>query len=649
MGKDDTKSDLEGADIAVLVAYFVGVAGVGVFSSFQNRGSVGGYFLAGQDVPWWLVGASLFASNIGSGHFVGLAGTAAASGIAISVFEIHAVYMLVLLGWLFVPVYKSAGVFTLPEYLYRRFGGHRIRMYMSIVSLLLYVFTKISADLFSGAIFLTQSIPGMNIYLSAILLILVSAAFTITGGLTAVLWTDFAQTVIMIVGSFILMGYSFDEVGGYEVIKDKFPKAFPQTMLDNMNNSNYSYKDCGVPPDNFFHLMHDPSEDDLPWTGVVFGLTVSGMWYWCSDQVIVQRALAAKNMVHAKMGCLMAGYLKVLPMWLIVFPGMISRILYTDDVACNEPDECEEICDSRTSCTNIAYPTLVLKLMPTGLKGLMIAVMMSALVSSLTSIFNSTATIFTIDIWTRIRKTATDMELMVIGRLCVCALVAVSVAWMPVIKEVSELFHYIQGITSYLAPPVCAVFILAVFWWRTTEKGAFWGLCAGLVVGMIRFVWEFSFPSVPCGEKATKEKPDIIAKVHYLHFGAILFAFVFIFVAVLSLLTEEPPEYRYAGLTYFTLNLPFIEHVEEDDLVQPVSGWLTETFGKVPYDQQPCLTRAFLWICGLESLINKPSSREEERSTMKTSVYEQPRAAVALHINCFLIVVFITVYWVCFA
>ncbi|KAK3785327.1 hypothetical protein RRG08_045555 [Elysia crispata] len=629
MAASDKDSRLHYGDWIVIGGYFIAVIAVGLLSSCRNRGSVGGYFLAGRSMHWIPVGASLFASNIGSGHFVGLAGSGASSGIGIAVFEISAVFILMLLGWFFVPVYIAAGVFTMPEYLKKRFGGQRIRIYLSVLALILYVFTKISADLYSGAIFLTQAMPELNLYVAIIILLAIAALFTIGGGLTAVIWTDFIQTVIMILGAFVLMVMGFIEVGGYQELEHKFFSAFPNTTRVHLGkDDNYSYTDCGKPPSNSYKLVRAADDGDLPWPGVFFGLAISSVWYWCSDQVIVQRALAAKNLSHAKAGCILAGYLKFLPMWLMVFPGMIARVLYPDDVACADPAICQEVC-GQDSCTNIAFPTLVLRLMPNGLRGLMLAVMMSALISSLTSIFNSSSTIFTMDIWRRIRTNATDVELMIVGRLCVVILVGVGVIWIPVVQSVTELFHYIQAITSFLAPPICAVYVLAIFWKRTNETGSFYGLMVGLVIGIIRFAWEYSYTKYPCGEEDKSSMPDIISKVHYLHFGIILYGIVTIVTIVITLLTPPIDDVHLERLTYWNrfstrerIDLP--DGDSKDESPEPME---TPKPYQDDYDTLPWYRKAWEWICGIEKMRGEEHTLTEAElralEEKQTSIHEE--------------------------
>uniref|UniRef100_A0A8C4R5N9 Sodium/glucose cotransporter 1 n=2 Tax=Eptatretus burgeri TaxID=7764 RepID=A0A8C4R5N9_EPTBU len=497
----------------------------------SNRSTVGGFFLAGRTMVWWPIGASLFASNIGSGHFVGLAGTGAASGIAIGGFEWNALFIVVFLGWIFVPIYITAGVITMPEYLKKRFGGLRIRIYLSVLSLLLYIFTKISADMFAGAIFIQQAM-GLNLYLAVVCLLIITGLYTITGGLTAVIYTDTLQTIIMLIGSFILTGYAFNNVGGYEGLHKKYMNAIPEVSPNFTIN-----QECYMPRNDSFNLLRDPITGDLPWPGLVFGLTILAIWYWCTDQVIVQRCLAAKNMSHVKAGCILCGYLKLLPMFLMVMPGMISRILYTDKIACVEPEKCQEYCGTSVGCSNIAYPTLVLNLLPNGLRGLMMAVMLSSLMSSLTSIFNSASTLFTMDIYTRIRPKASEREQMIVGRVFILVLIGISIAWIPIVQEAQsgQLFDYIQSITSYLGPPIAAVFLLAIFVKRVNEAGAFWGLLLGLLVGLARLVTEFAYSKGSCAIKTNC--PTIICGVHYLYFAIILFVITCIITVVVSLMT----------------------------------------------------------------------------------------------------------------
>ncbi|KAG8433381.1 hypothetical protein GDO86_017603 [Hymenochirus boettgeri] len=531
------------ADISVIVGYFVVVIGVGLWSLRRtNRGTVGGYFLAGRSMSWGPVGASLFASNIGSGHFVGLAGTGAAGGIAVAGFEWNALFVVLLLGWIFVPVYLTAEVVTMPEYLKKRFGGQRIQTYLSLLSLAMYIFTKISVDMFSGAVFIQVAL-GWNIYVAVIALLVITTIYTVTGGLAALMYTDTVQTFVIIGGACVLSGYAFNTVGGYDNLMEKYMKAVP-SILGNVSES------CAAPRPDSLHLLRSPLSGDLPWPGMIFGLTIISTWYWCSDQVIVQRCLAARSITHVKLGCVLCGYLKILPMFLMVMPGMISRVLYTDDVACVEPSQCMAACGNEIGCSNIAYPKLVIELMPNGLRGLMLAVMLAALMSSLASIFNSSGTLFTMDVWRRLRPQAEDKELLLVGRIWTICLVALSIAWIPVIQasQGGQLFDYVQSVASFLAPPIAAVYFLALFVKRVNEPGAFWGLIGGLFLGMCRMVPEFAFGSGSCSSPSLC--PAVICGVHYLYFAIILFVCSGAIVLIISYCTSPIPDKQLHRLVF---------------------------------------------------------------------------------------------------
>uniref|UniRef100_A0A8C2AY17 Solute carrier family 5 member 9 n=1 Tax=Cyprinus carpio TaxID=7962 RepID=A0A8C2AY17_CYPCA len=599
------KFTLEAADIAVVVVYFVFVLAVGIWSSVRaNRGTVGGYFLAGRSMTWWPVSFCVFTL---------------------------AAWVLIALGWIFVPVYISAGVVTMPEYLRKRFGGQRIRIYMSVLSLILYIFTKISTDIFSGALFIQVSL-GWDLYVSTVVLLVVTALYTIAGGLTAVIYTDALQTVIMVIGAFVLMFIAFDKVGWYEGLLVQYERAVPAITVPNTT--------CHLPRSDAFHIFRDPVTGDLPWPGLIFGLTVLATWVWCTDQVIVQRSLSAKNLSHAKGGSVLGGYLKVFPMFFVVMPGMISRALYPNEVGCVDPDECMEICGASVGCSNIAYPKLVVELMPVGLRGLMIAVMMAALMSSLTSIFNSSSTLFTMDIWQRIRPRATERELMVVGRVFILFLVALSIVWIPVIQTANsgQLFDYIQSITSYLAPPITTVFIMAIFWGRVNEQGAFWGLMVGLVVGTVRMVMEFVYSIPSCGEKDLR--PALLKDVHYLYFALILLALTALIITAVSLCTAPIPEQHLVRLTWWTRHSKK-ERVELEDPWSEGSDEDTPAWWK----------RAGMWLCGLSHVAKQEMSEEEQKALERklTSIEEGHTWKTVCNVNALILLTVNVFLWGYFA
>ncbi|XP_064425479.1 sodium/glucose cotransporter 2 [Latimeria chalumnae] len=637
----------------------------------MNRSTIGGYFLAGRSMVWGPIGASLFASNIGSGHFVGLAGTGAARGIAVGGFEWIALLMVLLLGWLFVPVYLTAGVITMPQYLKKRFGGSRIGLYLTVLSLLIYIFTKISVDMFSGAIFIQQAL-GWNIYMAVIALLMITALYTVTGGLAALMYTDTFQTFIIIAGSFVLMGFAFYNVGGYGALFEKYQNAVP-VLHKSQDVARYNISmACFVPRPDSYHLLRDPLSGDLPWPALIFGLTIISCWYWCTDQVIVQRCLAAKNLTHVKAGCIMCGYLKLLPMFLMVMPGMISRILYTDDVACVVPEECQRICGTEVGCSNIAYPKLVVTLMPTGLRGLMLAVMLAALMSSLASIFNSSSTLFTMDIWTRLRPHAGDKELMIVGRVWILCIIAVSIAWIPVVQvaQSGQLFDYIQSITSYLAPPITAVFLLAVFVKRVNEPGAFWGLLGGLMVGLARMISEFVYGSGSC--IFPSNCPWIICGIHYLYFAIILFLITCLLILGASLCTPAIPD-KHLHRLVFSLRHSKEERIDLDSMQEterkPAQGELeisdknkqkghSETPGDTEQtstyqaeSRKNALRWCFEWFCGMTSPQGAEPSEEEKVETARqlTDINEDPLWRNVVNVNVIVMMCVAVFLWAYYA
>ncbi|KAL0993135.1 hypothetical protein UPYG_G00103670 [Umbra pygmaea] len=649
-------------DIVVLVVYFLLVLAVGLWSMWKTkRSTVDGYFLAGKTMSWWPVGTSLFASNVGSGHFIGMAGSGAAAGIAAVAFEWNGMLMVLLLGWLFLPIYISSGVTTMPEYLQKRYGGRRIQLFIAILYLFIYIFTKISVDMYAGAVFIQQALQW-NIYVAVVLLLLITALYTVAGGLAAVIYTDAAQTGVMLIGALTLTGFGFAKVGGWNALMEGYATAIP--MVRDANTT------CGIPREDAFHLFRDPLTSDLPWPGILLGMSVPSMWYWCSDQVIVQRSLAAKNLLHAKGGSLLAAYLKILPFFIMIMPGMISRILYPDEVGCADPDVCTEVCGNAVGCSDIAYAKLVMELLPSGLRGLMMAVMIAALMSSLTSIFNSSSTIFTMDIWRYLRPSATEWELMIVGRMFVLVLVVVSVLWIPVVQasQGGQLFIYIQSISTYLQPPVAIIFLTGCFWKRTNEKGAFWGLLLGVVVGCVRMSLDFVYPSPLCYEKDSR--PDIVKNVHYLYFSTMLSFLTLLVVVGVSLATEKPSPEQISRLTWFTrfdkvgkfsAALEMVQTVTNGTKTKESAEQKTEdreqTADKDTHHQsegpsvrsQSRMKAALYWLCGMEKqtegdrappppLLLDPSS----------SLKEEPCHRHLVNANliiCLSVAVFIIGYW----
>uniref|UniRef100_G1TT79 Solute carrier family 5 member 1 n=1 Tax=Oryctolagus cuniculus TaxID=9986 RepID=G1TT79_RABIT len=486
-----------------------------------------------------VIGASLYATNISSGHFMGLPWKGAASGIAIGTFQWISVIQLCVLGWVILPVYIKAEVVTLPEYLRKRFGSFRIQILISVLYLFLYVFNRISLEICHSAMFL-RMILGMDVYLAILVLLAIASIYTITGGLAAVTFANCLHASIMVVGLFLLMCYAFVAVGGYQELLNKYFDAIPSVISD----GNWTATpECYLPRPDAFHIFRDPVSGDIPWPGLLFGVSSLTFYFWSADQVFVQLCLAGKNLSHVRGGCLVCGYLKLVLLFCLVMPGMISRILFPDKVACVVPYECQKFCGASTNCKPIAYPMLVIKLLPSGLRGLLLSSVCASFMSSLTSVFNSASALFTLNIYAHMRPMATEKELMITGRFFVIILFAVTIVWVPIMNTLQSetLYEYKQAVRSYLTPPITAIFLLAIFCKRVNEKGAFWGLILGTVMGFSRLLVDFIF-SQPWSCMQKSRCPAFLCGVHYLYFNLILLAISLLSMLVISLATDPIPD-----------------------------------------------------------------------------------------------------------
>ncbi|KAK3783687.1 hypothetical protein RRG08_025311 [Elysia crispata] len=633
-------------DYVSIGVYFALVLAVGMWSTFRpNRGSTKGYFLAGKTMHWLPVGASIFASNVGAPMFIALPGTAAASGIACAIYEWHAVFLLIALGWIFVPVYVASGCYTMPEYLKKRFGGVRLRIYLSVLTLFLYVLTKISVEIYTGALFMQQLLEW-NLFACVGIILFVTALYTVVGGLAAVIYTDTLQTVILLIGSCVLFISSMTDVGGWAAFVDKYMKAASNMTLQDPDN--YS---CGLPRHDSFHIWRDPVHGDLPWTGTVFGLTVLGMWVWCNDQLMVQRCLAAKNMTHSKGGTVFAAAMKITTFFLFIVPGMISRIFFPDEIACSDPVSCEEACGNTAGCSNMAYPLLVLRKLPEGIRGVMLAALLAALMSSLTSIFNSASTMMTLDLWRRFRTRASQAELMIVGRVSVLILIVVSIIWIPIMEQSQggQLWNYLQTISACVSPPLCCVFLMALFWKRTTEPGAFWGLMLSTAVGLCRMILEFVYSAPDCGSGDIDERPSVLSKVNFLHFAIIITILSLISIAVISLFTEPRAPEKLHRVTWWTRHDN--EDIEDTDSESEEETELNGDVNKddtisingddsVKVKQPKEFYHAFYnWVCG-QTDQPRPKLTNEEKKLIKqkmTDIEESPGTSKLLNILAILV------------
>jgi solute:Na+ symporter, SSS family len=492
-------------DYVVLALYFIIIFAIGWYFSRKERNTTD-YFLAGRDVAWWAIGASLFSSNIGSEHFIGLAGSGAATGMAAGHFEWLASLMVLILGWVFVPFYLRSNVYTMPEFLERRYNS-ACRTYLASISLIAYVFTKIAVAVFAGAIVL-KAVLGWDMVTSSLALVVATGIYTVAGGLAAVIYTEVIQTVILVLGALLLMFIGLDQVGGWSGLQSKVPAEF-------------------------FHMMKPPTDKDFPWTGIFFGAPLLGIWYWCTDQVIVQRVLSAKDVGHAKAGTVLAGFLKILPVFMLIVPGMIARALYPQEM---------------TADSNSAFPLLVVRLMPAGLQGVMVAAMLAALMSSLSAVFNSSSTIFTMDFYKKFKPDTSEKQLVNVGRVATILMVVVSLAWIPMMSRISsQLWIYLQSVQAYVSPPIAAVFLLGICWKRINGQGAITSLLAGFVLGALRFTLEVVYAGkLPGGFLGW------FIGMNFLHFAILMFVVCVVILVAVSVVTPAPARDKIAGLTFQT-------------------------------------------------------------------------------------------------
>src|SRR2546423_654510 len=497
-------SNLHAFDLFFIVGYFLILAGIGYWAARREKQVSSDYFLAARDVGWFAVGASLFASNIGSEHLVGLAGSGSTTGLAVGHFEWLACLILLLLGWLFVPYYLKSGVYTMPEFLEKRYNS-AARTYFTWVSVIGYVLTKISVTLYAGGVVI-RAVTGWNFFTAAVVLIVVTGLYTIFGGLRAVVYTEVLQAIVLILGSTTLMIIGLQPVGGLAALKAK------------------------VPP-GFFSMWKPASDPNFPWTGIIFGAPILGVWYWCTDQHIVQRVLAAKGIPQARTGTIFAGYLKILPVFIFVLPGVVAAALYAD---------------IRGGSADAAYPALVTRLLPAGFKGLVLAGMLAALMSSLASAFNSCSTLLTWDVYRKLRPDASEQRLVAVGRITTVLLVGLGLLWIPFMKYISpQIYIYLQSVQAYIAPPIAACFLLGVLYPRLNGPGALAALWTGLVIGTARLVLELARSDLASGTVWYW-----FATINFLHFAALLFALCSGILIAVSLATDPPGAARTVGLTY---------------------------------------------------------------------------------------------------
>lgn len=505
-------------DILVIASYFGFVFLLALIVTLRERKKANqaadSYFLSGKSEGWFVIGASLFASNIGSEHLVGLAGSGARGDIAAAQFEILAALILIVLGWVFVPFYIKSGVYTMPEFLEKRYSSSA-RSYLSIISVVSYILTKISVTIFAGAL-VFEVILGVPFWTGATFVVVATGIYTVFGGLKAVIYTDLLQMFVLIGGSLALLYFGsqgiftnilgVQELGGISAIKQAI-------TLENGAEVGAKY----------FNLWRPFDDPDYPWTGILFGAPILGVWYWCTDQFIVQRVLSAKNISNARKGALFGGFLKLTPIFIFAFPGVIAYTL-----SLNNPELLQNIAGDTEY--DQALPALVMSFLPVGFKGLMVAGLLAALMSSLSSVFNSCSALITFDFYKKYNPEASQKSLVRVGQISTVVLVVIGLAWIPLMKILTEgegIFKYLQSIQAYISPPIAAVFLFGLFYKKINSSGAMKALWFGFFLGSLRILLEFLTNGYDTGNAIWNIAEGSFAhwfvSINFLHFAILIF------------------------------------------------------------------------------------------------------------------------------
>lgn len=562
---------LDTLDWLVVAGYFAALGVLAWWVIRQSKDTADDYFLAGRHLGWWIVGASIFASNIGSEHLVGLAGSGATNGVIFAHYELHA-WCLLVLGWILVPFYMRSQVFTMPEFLERRFSASS-RLMLSVISLVAYILTKIAVGIFAGGIVFRTLMPdvgftvlGTNIdsfWIGSILVILLTGAYTVLGGFRAVAYTEAVQTFVLILGSILVTAYGLHALGGWsqlrEVCGSEMFNLWQPMMPEGVEATWAPVREEGRAAWYFTH-------DNLyPWVGMLFCAPIIGLWYWCTDQYIVQRTLGAENETQARRGSIFAALLKLLPVFIFIIPGLICFALAKS----NSVDGLESLIDADGQVVGdqaqAAFPLLVKTVLPSGVRGLVVAGLLSALMSSLAGVFNACSTLFTIDLYQKIKPAATQQQLVWTGRVATGVMVLLGLAWVPVISEAKGLYEYLQSVQSYLAPPIFVVFFGGVFFKRLNAAGCLAALIAGFGLGLWRLAIDTPIALGWRGAYDPGTFNYIINNMYFQYFSLLIFVISSIVMVVVSMMTGAPDYEKISGLTYGA--------VSEEDLKQTRESW----------------------------------------------------------------------------
>ncbi len=559
---------LHSVDWLIILGYFVVVFGIAWWAYLKEKQSqtTTEYFLAGRNLGWWVIGAAVFSSNIGSEHLVGLAGSGATDGVAMAHYELHA-WCLLVLAWVLVPFYMRSKVFTMPEFLERRFSPIN-RTVLSLISMVAYVLTKLAVGIFAGGVVFAVMIPDVHFmgldsfWIGSIAVIVLTGIYTIMGGMRAVAYTSAIQTIILVVGSACVTYYGLKALGGWDVLREwagsemfnlwkpLVPDGVAATWAPVKEQTRMAW---------YFN-------DNYPWVGMLFCAPIIGLWYWCTDQYIVQRVLGAQNEQVARRGSICSAALKLLPVFIFIIPGMIAFALAKSgqNAALGQAffDESGQLIRDNAQQ---AFPMLVAEVLPIGIRGIVVAGLLAALMSSLAGAFNASAALFTIDFYSKLRPQASQKQVVWVGRVATAVMVLIGLAWIPVIKGGKGLYDYLQGIQSYLAPPIFVVFFLGVFSKRLNAKGCLWALIVGFSLGLFRLGVDTPIKLIADFSYTEGSFFWIINNMYFQYYSLLIFLICIAVMVVVSYLTNEPAYEKINGLTYGTLT--------EEDRRQSRASW----------------------------------------------------------------------------
>ncbi|WP_303037539.1 sodium:solute symporter [uncultured Duncaniella sp.] len=506
----------------------------------QKQANADDYFLGGKDATWIAIGASIFASNIGSEHLIGLAGAGASSGMAMAHWEIQG-WMILILGWVFVPFYSRSMVITMPEFLERRYNSAS-RTILSVISLISYVLTKVAVTVYAGGlvfqqVFGIETLWGIDFFwIAAIGLVVITALYTIIGGMKSVLYTSVLQTPILLLGSLIILVLGLKALGGWD-------EMMRICSIEKVNEYG----------DTMTNLIRDNRDPQYPWLGALIGSAVIGFWYWCTDQFIVQRVLSGKDEKEARRGTIFGAYLKLLPVFLFLIPGMIAFAIHQNAIAAGGEGFLPMLANGNVN-SDAAFPTLVAKLLPAGVKGLIVCGILAALMSSLASLFNSSAALFTIDFYQRYRPDTDPKKLVRIGQIATVVIVILGILWIPVMRSVGDvLYLYLQDVQSVLAPGIAAAFLIGILWKRASAQGGMWALLSGLIIGLTRLGSKvyYSNAGVEPGVDGSLFQ-YVFYDCNWLFFCGWMLVFCLAVGVIVSLFTKAPEPEKIQGLVFGT-------------------------------------------------------------------------------------------------